>query len=86
MTETAKQKPLWWRVGKGKWHEDPLLTKRGRPFTEEEIVGFARCSWNALGYCGKIALYYETRRTAPPVAQQCQHCRAAKAKEKGAGK
>jgi len=35
VTETAKPKPLWWRVGKGKWHEDPLLTKRGRAAVRE---------------------------------------------------
>ena len=78
-----KRKPLYWRVGKGRWHEDPIVALH-----EDTLAGncplIARCDKGGpysqlcayVGVRGKV----QTRRSAPPVADQCARCRAAKAK------
>lgn len=86
MTETAKPKPLWWRVGKGKWHEDPLTDHNGHPLSEEGLGRVLRGDSPLCSYCHRLQVYadrrsVQTRRTAPPVADQCKRCRAAKARK-----
>lgn len=87
MTETAKPKPLWWKVGNGKWHE---CGTSGLEWFAKEIIEGRRfltalcklglglvCYWTTDRFRG-----VETRRSAPPVADQCKRCRAAKAKQR----
>ncbi len=64
---SAKPKPLWWRVGKGKWH-----------------IGWQlRVIWMLVALCGAdTQVLPRMRRSAPPVAQQCKSCRAAKARQR----
>ena len=89
MTKTAK--PLWWRVGNGKWHEDPLTVALEDPTPRtagqvneilrgEELIVSRHPHINEGHLVGEHGLHI--RRTGPPVAQQCQHCRAAKAKQR----
>ena len=91
MTENrAKPKPLWWRVGKGKWHEDSLtyLVPLGRRMNQEDIRLILQGKWRLDSQCGfgergdydAHADDVQTRRAALPVAEQCKRCRAAKAK------
>jgi len=89
VTDTAK--PLLWRAGDGPFHWDPLTYAGGEVVTEDLVQNcILRATWSLNSYCGMTAVVgdvgVEVRRTAPPVAQQCQWCRAAKAKQKGAGK
>ena len=80
---STKCKPLYWRVGAGKWHEDTLRFPT-RPMMVAEIDRMLRTGhWDLLALCGfdpPVADASETRRSAPPVADQCKHCRAAKAR------
>lgn len=85
MTETAKPKSLWWRRGDEEWHEDPA---------EEDYEGlvrgdyplWCRCDYRSSRPIQAFATEgdVKTRRTAPPVAQQCAKCRAAKARKEEA--
>ena len=114
MSDTAKPKPLWWRVGKGKWHEDPLTSGTPpvtMPVSQIKFVldrrwplwSICDCAYAVLvaadlddkiklagmeadeatkfikGF-GCITRKVVIRRTAPPVADQCNWCRAAKAR------
>ena len=95
MSETAKPKPLWWRVRLAngqwsKWHEDPLtIGPTGRPYDPDRVRNAlsarmwwceARCAYRPEVMVGDAGVQF--RRTAPPVAQQCKRCRAAKAKQR----
>ena len=87
MTETAKQKPLWWRVGKGKWHEDPLTYQLSRePMPPKYVQYILDRQWLLWSLCntvyGGVTNPVIIRRSAPPVAQQCKRCRAAKAQQR----
>ena len=76
MTETAK--PLWWRIGKAKWH---FSTWHPWP------VVYGLCGrWTAHEDIPGIRDDLCVRYDEPPVADQCKRCRAAKAKQKGASK
>ena len=74
------ERPLWWRVGKGKWHEE---WESSGLFVQDVLDGVL----NAVANCGlwfdlSKKANVEHRRTAPPVADQCKRCRAAKKKAK----
>ena len=99
MSDTARLKPLWWRVrltngNWSKWHEDPLtIVPGGRAYDPDRVRDAlsarmwwceARCTYRAEVMVGDDGV--QTRRSAPPVADQCKRCRAEKAKQKGAAK
>lgn len=91
---SKRRNPLYWRVGKGKWHEETLLAGTPtRPMTDSEFRVLLRGDYPLRSLCyqrhsktGKRTTHtdIQTRRSAPPVADQCARCRAAKAKAKEA--
>ena len=86
-----KPNPLWWRVGKGKWHGDPLLYTGGEPepLGADAVLALLEGNHPLISLCAFATdeddgprpqdIDVQTRRTAPPVADQCKRCRAAKA-------
>ena len=85
---STQRKSLWWRVEKGKWHEDPQTDAEGILLSAEEVDEVASGDWWFESYCGMWMnqIYsanqsdVSVRRSAPPVADQCAKCRAAKAR------
>ena len=84
-------KRLWWRIGKGPWHEDPLCIDGGNEPLPQASVNLVvggglylrtMCDrdHDQASCAGDTGV--KTRRSSPPVAEQCKRCRAAKTRRK----
>ena len=89
MSETASfREPVYWRIGEGDWHEDPLTDFDGGPVNDKSLAAILRGDeplWSMGGYREGHAEGFvgwpgvEVRRDVPPTGEQCAKCRAAKA-------
>ena len=85
MTDTAKPKsakppPVWWR-NRQDWHRDSELESASAEY-REKIMSDEDAMLRSDCGSEEFVEYCDIRRSAPPVAQQCQRCRAAKAKQR----
>ena len=77
-------KLLYWSLDDGPFHRDPMIAWKGEALSDEGLAQVLRGQTALWAKCHETEAYannpgVRVLRAAPPVAQQCQACRAAKA-------